>query len=382
MSYLSQDPAYSRLKDRLIESTGLAFYADHDEIMTGLIGRRLSELGLRDCSAYAGFLDGGDAGSAEMEILVAQLTIGETYFFRGQEQFAGIRDLILPEILERKKSSMEIRIWSAGCATGAEPYSLAIMLARDLADRIAGWRISIHATDINRGFLAQAAEGNFRPSALRATSDEVKRTCFSNDGRIWTIHPRYKQWISFHYLNLIEGDFSTPLTASTRFDLILCRNVLIYFTPQVRQRLIGQFHQSLRDEGWLVVGAAEFDLESYKAFNTVNAVGATLYQKSAFPFQQREAAPKMAPSPPPTHPVIVVQPTPKPPAGPILPDVKGLRQLADRGDWQHAAEYGRRLLMKTSAGRAENAMVTAGPGVTVTGLKELARMHLENSRRT
>lgn len=382
MSGLSQDPAYSRLKDRLIASTGLAFYADRDETMAGLIGRRLSKLGLRDCSAYAEFLAGDVAGSAEMEVLIAQLTIGESYFFRGKEQFAAIRDLILPEILERKQSSMELRIWSAGCATGAEPYSLAIMLARDLADRIAGWRITIHATDINRGFLAQAAEGNFRPSALRATSDEVKRTCFSNDGRIWTIHPRYKQWISFHYLNLIEGDFSTPLTASTRFDLILCRNVLIYFTPQVRRRLIGQFHQSLRDEGWLVVGAAEFDLESYKAFNTVNAVGATLYQKSAFPFQQREAAPKMAPSPPPTHPVVVFQPTPKPPAGPILPNVKGLRQLADRGDWQHAAEYGRRLLMKTSAGRAENATVTAGPGVTVTGLKELARMHLENSRRT
>ena len=192
---------------------------------------------------------------------------------------------------------------------------------------------------------------------------------------------RDKQWISFHYLNLIEGDFSTPLTASTRFDLILCRNVLIYFTPQVRRRLIGQFHQSLRDEGWLVVGAAEFDLESYKAFNTVNAVGATLYQKSTFPLQQREAAPPMAPNPP-THPVVVVQPTPRPPAGSIPPDMEGLRQLADRGDWQHAAEYGRRLLMKTSAGRAENATVTAGPGVTVTGLKEPARMHLENSRRT
>lgn len=338
MSGLSQDPAYSRLKDRLIASTGLAFYADRDETMAGLTGRRLYKLGLRDCSAYAAFLVGGVAGSAEMEALVAQLTIGETYFFRGKEQFAAIRDLILPEILERKQSSMELSIWSAGCANGPEPYSLAIMLARDLADRIAGWHISIHATDINRGFLAQAAEGKFRPSALRATSDEVKRTCFSNDGRIWTIHPRYQQWISFHYLNLIDRDFSTPLTATTRFDLILCRNVLLYFTPQVRRRLIGQFHQSLRDEGWLMVGAAESDLDNYKAFTAVNAVGAMLYQKSPFPRGQREAAPPMAPNPPPTHPVVVVQPTPRPTAGPNPPDMEGLRQLADRGDWQHAVE--------------------------------------------
>ena len=446
MSCSSQDPAYSRLKDHLIESTGLAFYAERDETMTALIGGRLSELGLRDCSDYAQFLAGGVAGSAEMEALVAQLTIGETYFFRGKEQFAAIRDLILPEILERKQSSMELRIWSAGCATGAEPYSLAIMLARDLADRIAGWQISIHATDINRIFLAQAAEGKFRPSALRATSDEVKRACFSNDGRIWTIHPRYKQWISFHYLNLIDGDFSTPLTASTRFDLILCRSVLLYFTPQVRRRMIGQFHQSLGEEGWLVVGAAESDLESYKVFKAVNAVGAMLYQKSASPRGQREAAPQMA-SNTPTHAMVAVQSTPRPPAGPITPDMEGLRQLADSGDWQHAAEYGRRLLildslnpeihfytalilehlgimdeseralrhaiyldrhfalahyhlglalkragqwhgaelsfenvMKTLAGMADGAMVTAGPGVTVTGLKDLARMHLESSR--
>ncbi len=139
-----------------------------------------------------------------MDVLIAKLTIGETSFFRDPEQFAAIREVILPEILERKQSSKQFRIWSAGCATGAEPYSLAILMARELSDRIAGWEISIHATDLNRGFLAAAKEGKFRTWTLRSIADEVKHECFSQEGSTWTIHPRYKRWISFRQMNLVE----------------------------------------------------------------------------------------------------------------------------------------------------------------------------------
>lgn len=291
MNSVSQDPAYTRLKDHLIASTGLAFYADRDKDLSELIGRRLSELRLADCSSYAELLADRTGGQAEMDVLIAQLTIGETYFFRDPEQFAAIRDVILPDILERNKKSRQLRIWSAGCATGAEPYSLAIMLMDELADQIAGWQVGIHATDLNRSYLTQAAEGKFRAWALRSTSDKVKRECFSHDGRIWTIHPRYKQWISFHHMNLAASQFSTPLAAGTHFDLILCRNVMIYFAPEVSRRLVGQFHQSLGDQGWLGVGASEHNLENYQAFRAVNAAGAMFYQKVALPQKQLAAAP-------------------------------------------------------------------------------------------
>src|SRR5580658_8456956 len=108
-----------------------------------------------------------------------QLTIGETYFFRDEDQFAAIRDVIFPDILQRKRFSRQLRIWCAGCANGAEAYSLAILLKRELADRIAGWQVGIDATDLNRSSLAQAAAGRFRAGALRSTSDRVKRECFS-----------------------------------------------------------------------------------------------------------------------------------------------------------------------------------------------------------
>jgi len=296
------------------------------------IGRRLSDLRLRDCSSYAEFLAGSAGSDAELDVLVERLTVGETYFFRDPEQFAAIRDIIIPDILTRRQFPGPLRIWSAGCATGAEPYSLAILLMHEMAGRIAGWQVGIDATDLNRACLTQAAAGKFRPWALRSTSDEVKRECFSNDGPIWTIHPRFKRWISFRHMNLAAGDGQNQ---AAEFDLILCRNVMIYFTPAACLRLIGRLHQSLGDGGWLVVGAAEYSADNYKAFRTVNADGAMLYQKTT-PAQE----------PHPWQPVAVapVRPLAAAPDPPVTADVEGLRQLAHRGDWQGAAEYGRRLL--------------------------------------
>lgn len=117
MNCVFQDAAYSPLKDQLIAETGLAFYRNRDALLAELIGERLSVLGLCDCSGYAEFLSDGQGGRAEMDVLMEQLTIGETYFFRDEDQFAAIRDVIFPDILERKRFSRQLRIWCAGCAT-------------------------------------------------------------------------------------------------------------------------------------------------------------------------------------------------------------------------------------------------------------------------
>jgi chemotaxis protein methyltransferase CheR len=439
VSHVSQDPAFNRLKNRLIAETGLAFYEERDEPLAKLIGERLSVLGVRGCSSYSKFLADGEAGRSEMDVLIAQLTIGETYFFRDEEQFAALRDVILPDILQRKRGVRQLLIWSAGCATGAEPYSLAILLARDLADRITGWKVGIHATDLNRSFLTSAAEGKFRAAALRSTSDEVKRDCFSKEGSTWIIHPRYREWISFHQMNLVDSEFSPPWPAGTEFDLILCRNVMIYFSREMNRRLIGRFHRSLEPGGWLVVGASECGLDNLKVFRAVEVAGARVFQKMGLP------APVETP---PHFPVVTPMPRREPvaepaPSQPVQADLDGLRQLADRGDWHGAAAYGQRLLiqnarnaeihfyhalifeqlgmvdepkrslrraiyldrnfalahyhlglalkrdgqmcaaaksfgnvLKVLTGMQDLAMVTAGRGVTVTGLKELAKMHL------
>jgi len=372
-----------------------------------------------------------------MDILITNLTIGETYFFRDPAQFTAIRNIIFPDILERNKSSKRLRIWSAGCATGAEPYSLAILLQLDLSERIAGWQVDIHATDLNRSSLAQAAEGKFREWALRSMPVAVKRECFSNDGLVWTIHPRFKEWISFHHSNLTDSVFCKP--SAGRFDLILCRNVMIYFASEMTRRLVGQFHESLEDGGWLVVSATDYNLHDYTAFDMVSATGTRLYRKMAPPRAQTEVAPE---------PVVVSRPPAKQPV-PVqagMADMEGLRQLTDRGDWQGAAERSQRMLtqdrlnpaihfyqalifenlgivdqserslrqaiyldrsfalahyhlglalkrdrqtgaaarsfenvLRVLAGTPDLAIVTAGPGLTVTDLRGLARMQLEKA---
>jgi chemotaxis protein methyltransferase CheR len=340
----TQDPAYQRLKDHLIALTGLSFYADRDSELTELIGQRLTDLRLRDCSSYAELLSASVAGEAELDVLIGKLTIGETSFFRDPEQFAAIRDVILPDILERKQGSKQLRIWSAGCATGAEPYSVAIMLARDLAARIAGWEIEIHATDLNRSFLARAEEGTFRAWPLRSTSDELKRECFSQNGSDWTIHARYKQWTSFQYMNLAGAEFFPPQTPGNHFDLILCRNVMIYFTPEVNRRLIGRFHQSLDFGGWLVVGASEHNQAYYRDFRVVSTGGTKLYQKTTAPSLQPAVKAEVRAQPP----LAAADPPPQPAAASVAePDgasVELLRRLLDGGDWQGASECGQKLL--------------------------------------
>lgn len=440
---VAEDPTYPALKNHLIESTGLAFYANRDRELTELIRQRLSTLELRDCSSYAEFLKGSEAGQSEMDVVISQLTIGETSFFRDPAQFQAITEVVLPEILERNRFSRQLRIWSAGCATGAEPYSLAILLAREFQDRIAGWQVSIYGTDLNRGFLARAEEGKFRAWALRSTSDEVKRECFTNEGLVWTIRPRFKEWVSFHQMNLVDSEFSTSWAEGASFDLILCRNVMIYFSPEMNRRLVGQLYQALDNQGWLIVGATEHNLENYKSFATVNTSGTKLYQKAPVAVEAVEAVELVEP----VAICAAAAPLPAPQAESSQGTVEGLRQLADSGNWQGAAEYGQRLLaedrlnpeihfylglifenlgdrikserslrqaiyvdrnfalahyhlglalqrdgrmpaaarsfrnvLKILAGMPDEAMVPAGPGLTAIGLKGLTKMHLDSSR--
>jgi chemotaxis protein methyltransferase CheR len=404
------DPAYRRLKEHLTASTGLIFHGDREQFLTELICRRISDLRLRDCSAYADLLADSAGAEAEMDVLIERLTIGETYFFRDPEQFAAIRDIIIPDILGRRQSSRILRIWSAGCANGAEPYSIAIMLMREMAGRMAGWQIAIDATDLNRNSLARAAEGKFRAWSLRSLSDEVKRECFSNEGRIWTIHPRYKQWISFHRMNLADGESTAPMVADTQFDLILCRNVMIYFAREAVTRLIGRFHRSLGDGGWLVVGAPEYSVENYQAFRTVNAAGARLYQKTA-PVGIEAAA--VVPPVPDTSDLTGVESEKLLSEYRLNPAIhfdqavifenlglageseRSLRRaiyldrnfaaahyrlglLLEKGGQESAAARSFGNVLRVLSGVLDEAVVPSGDGLTVIGLKELASMHLGN----
>ncbi|MFC7551233.1 CheR family methyltransferase [Pseudoroseomonas wenyumeiae] len=157
------DADFLRLKALLIRRTGHFYYEDKDDLLWDRVRRRLHALNLRGAGAYLDLLQDGARGEAEWAALEAEITIGETFFFRYAEQFAALRNTILPEILARNAATRRLRIWSAGCANGSEPYSVAILLRQMLGEAIADWRITLLGTDLNEASLGSARLGTFSP---------------------------------------------------------------------------------------------------------------------------------------------------------------------------------------------------------------------------
>jgi chemotaxis protein methyltransferase CheR len=276
---IEHDPAFALLKHTIIDATGLAYYADKDVELATQIARRLTALRIDDCQQYLDWLTQGPSGTAELDSLAASLTIGETFFFRHQEFFDALRGHVIPRLINQNRRRPRLRIWSAGCAIGAEPYSVSILLRREFATELADWDVSILGTDINRKFLAQAERGEFGDWALRSVPDELRASCFVRSGQTWTIRDAYRRDMTFQYHNLVQHPFFAFPDEQSEFDLILCRNVMIYFEPTVVRRLVNQFHDTLGQGGWFVVGPAEPSVGLFRAFETVNLPGVVLYRK-------------------------------------------------------------------------------------------------------
>jgi len=356
---IALDPAYSQLKEYLIESTGLAYYLDKDSDLAERISRRLPKVGLSDCDSYLRLLRDGDNGDVELDELIAELTIGETYFFRYREQFEALQYTVLPDLIARNQTNRRLRIWSAGCATGAEAYSIAILLRREFGGSLAGWDVSIIGTDINRAFLSRARMGEFEEWAFRSTPDELRWACFQPAGNRWLINPEYRESVGFQYHNLVKHPFPSLVNNLCSFDLILCRNAMIYFSRDIMRRLITQFHHCLVDGGWLLVGHAEPSPELFTAFEIVNAPGTTLFRKAAgfaaptgttefeLPsawiesFRAVSSAPVIVPA------RIQAEPVAAPVVDTVCsapPQLSDVRLLADQGQWENAAQCSQKLL--------------------------------------
>ena len=350
------DPLFSRLKEYVIESTGLSYYSDKDADLARRVRRRLSDFGLQNCAPYLEILRDPGRGPSEMDALIEEITIGETYFFRHREHFNALRDLVLPDLVARNATSRRLRVWCAGCADGAEPYSLSILLRRELPQLLVGWEVSILGTDINRQCLATAREGRFEPWSLRSTPESVKRACFEEQGKQWLIAPEYKVGVSFQFHNLVDDRFPPQFNDPVAFDLIICRNVMIYFGPKLMQKITRKFHDCLAPGSWLLVGPSEPNMTHFTSFQAVNAPGVMLYQRpvrSGPDFGQAVSFP--GPRPPLAQPLeaslseiarpesaraaIVESVTER-----LVPTLADLRQRADQGDWETAARCGRELL--------------------------------------
>jgi chemotaxis protein methyltransferase CheR len=343
------EAAFVTLKRAIIARTGHDYYADKDRLLRDRLERRLSVTGCADLADYMRLLRDPQAGAAEWQELEAEVTIGETFFFRHAEQFAALKDVILPALIDANRATHRIRIWSAGCAVGAEPYSVAILLERLLGPAVGDWSIDIVGSDINHRCLAQAREGRFSNWALRGMSDAARLRDFapSLDGRYWHIDARHRPMVRFIQHNLLSllDDTSPPDLAD--FDLILCRNVLIYFRPDQIPAMLSALARRLKPEGWLMVGHSDAVMGAPDELGVVQLLGTIAFRPpGCLPPSPPVVAWVRLPEPPPWLDVRCVVPArtrprraalPAPPEpGPEVTQTATIRSLADAGRLEEA----------------------------------------------
>ncbi|MCX6120564.1 MAG: tetratricopeptide repeat protein [Ignavibacteriales bacterium] len=216
-----------------------------------------------------------------VEILTAHLAINETYFWREPETFEALEQSIIPELIRSRQEGKRIRIWSAGCSTGEEPYSIAIALHRAIP-QIKDWNITILATDINRRILHRAPAGLFSEWSFRNSPRWLKEKYVSlKEKDIFEIIPEIKRMVKFEYLNLADDVFPSLLNNTNAMDFIFCRNVLMYFSEKRCSQVVNGLFNSLVQNGYLVVSASELSLPSLSEFTAVNFPGMVLFQKSS-----------------------------------------------------------------------------------------------------
>ncbi|HVK05774.1 MAG TPA: protein-glutamate O-methyltransferase CheR, partial [Armatimonadaceae bacterium] len=283
---LLSDPGFSALRRYIIALTGLNYYEERRADLAVRIWARMRAAGTPDAAAYLERLRGDDAdGKRERAQLIDDIAIGETYFFRFAEQFRALQDHVLPLLIRTEAASRSLNIWSAGCANGAEAYSLSILLKRSFGDALRNWSVSILATDLNARAIERARLAVYTPWALRTLDAPTRRDCFDPlpDGS-FRLRARYREGVEFRVHNLLHADPPAPETGNEGrgFDLVFCRNVLIYFDDQSISRTLRTLTETLGPGGWLFLGHAEAAMvrgASAAALRTVAFTGTYVYQR-------------------------------------------------------------------------------------------------------
>ena len=261
MQPLSQDE-FNLLTQFLHQKLGMVCGETNRMSLGGRLERRVSELGYDNFKSY--FLEQlVHNRKDELQHFINAITVNKTHFFREPAQLNFLTDVIFPELMVLKRRERKLRIWSAACASGEEAYSLAILLREYFGN---GWDIRILASDVDTQVLSQARRALYSPFQLRTVSPEQLQHHFLTQDDVpgyHTVKPHLKQMIQFRTINL----FAERYPINTQFDLIFCRNVLIYFSKERIQNLLGRLHKILSLNGYLAIGIAESVAMDANLFN-------------------------------------------------------------------------------------------------------------------
>lgn len=262
------DRDFTILVQLVRERSGIVLGRNKKELVYSRLARRLRALGMPSFAAYRDFLTGPD-GQGEITDFVNAITTNLTKFFRESHHFDHLQQCVS----QHRGRWEDYRIWSAGCSTGEEPYTIAMVLDDASGGRARG-RARILATDLDTKVLAKASEGVYRAASAKDVPVRYRRAYLEAQGReAVSVSPRLRQMISFKRLNLLEG---WPLKRA--YDAIFCRNVLIYFSAEDKQALVSRYVAQLRPGGYLYLGHSESQLGNLSG---LSSVGRTIYRKDA-----------------------------------------------------------------------------------------------------
>ncbi|MGC9385421.1 MAG: CheR family methyltransferase [Hydrogenovibrio sp.] len=264
------DKDFARVKTVVYDFAGIDLNDSKKNLVYNRLAKRIRFLEMNSFAEYLDFVD--REGEAEFVHLINAITTNLTFFFRENHHFEYLANTVIPMLLERNKTSKKIRIWSAGCSTGEEPYSIAIVLKEAVP---AGWNARVLATDLDTNVVETGQAGVYKMDRLKGVSEARKKRWFykgtgAREGYV-RVKPELQEIIDFGQINLMND---WPI--KDKVDVIFCRNVVIYFDKTTQARLFDRYANLLPDDGHLFIGHSE---SLYKVCDRFELLGQTIYRK-------------------------------------------------------------------------------------------------------
>ena len=269
---------FAQLRNFIYETSGIYVADTRKYLVENRLGNRLRELNLKNFNEYYQYLKFDANRRTEMVKLFEAITTNETSFYRNPPQLKVFQDVVLPKELEKLRAAGQkrLRIWSAGCSTGEEPYTISMILHDVLKTEINSWDIKITANDLSEAVLASARKGVYAEYALRTTPLDIINKYFKKEGTTYAVDPKIKRLVSFGHTNLSDR---TLLKRVDRSHIIFCRNVIIYFDDEMKKQVIASFYDNLVPGGCMLIGHSESLHSISRTFHPEHHTGTIVYRK-------------------------------------------------------------------------------------------------------
>lgn len=271
------DQEFVSLRDFIYAKCGIYIADNRKYLLENRLGNRLKQLNLKNFDEYYNFLKYDAGKSDELKKLFEVITTNETSFYRNPPQLQVFQEKVMSEVLKGcRANGKRLRIWSAGCSTGEEPYTISMILHELLKTEIGSWDIKITANDLSERVLASARKGIYNDYTLRTTPKEVAQRYFELNSGLNAIKPEVKQIVNFDQINLNDR---LQLKRVEKSQVVFCRNVIIYFDDDMKKRVISAFYDNLLPGGYLIIGHSESLHNITRAFKPIHFPGAIIYKK-------------------------------------------------------------------------------------------------------